>query len=91
MFADDICVFTPVLVGCNVFWILVTTIYAAELEIAFKCNKTIGVLFCPQNYKQPALSNDFLNGVRVQVCDQVKDLRTSQRRQYHQRRVVPPA
>jgi len=37
------------------------------------------------------LSNDFLNGVRVQVCDQVKDLRTSQRRQYHQRRVVPPA
>ena len=47
--------------------------YAAEHEIT-NCNKTIGVLFCPKKYKQPALSNVFLNGVRVQFLDQVKYL-----------------
>ena len=46
--------------------------YAAEHEITFNCNKTIGVLFCPKKYKQPAPSNVFLNGVRVQFFDQVK-------------------
>ena len=46
--------------------------YAAEHEIAFNCNKTSGVGFCPKNYIQPAPSNVFLNGVRVQLCNQVK-------------------
>ena len=48
--------------------------YAAEHEITFNCNKTIGVLFCPKKYKQPAPSNVFLNGVRVQFLDHVKYL-----------------
>ena len=48
--------------------------YAAEHEITFNCNKTIGVLFCPKKYKQPAPSNVFLNDVRVQFFDQVKYL-----------------
>ena len=48
--------------------------YAAEHEITFNCNKTIGVLFCPKKYKQSAPSNVFLNGVRVQFFDQVKYL-----------------
>ena len=48
--------------------------YAAEHEITFNCNKTIGVLFCPKKYKQPAPSNVFLNRVRVQFLDQVKYL-----------------
>ena len=47
--------------------------YAAEHEITFNCNKTIGV-FCPKKYKQPAPSNVFLNGVRVQFFGQVKYL-----------------
>jgi len=47
---------------------------AAEHEITFNCNKTIGVLFYPKKYKQPAPSNVFLNGVRVQFLDQVKHL-----------------
>ena len=51
--------------------------YAAEHEIAFNCNKTIGVLFFLKKYKQPAPSNGFLNGVRVQVSDQVKYLGVS--------------
>jgi len=33
---------------------------------------SIGVLFCPTNYKKPAPSNVFLNGVRVQFSDQEK-------------------
>ena len=48
--------------------------HAAEHEIAFNCNKTIGVLFCPKKYKQPAPSNVFLNSVRVKCFDQVKYL-----------------
>ena len=48
--------------------------YAAEDEIAFNCNKTIGVLLCPKKYKQPAPSNVFLNGLRVQFSNQVKYL-----------------
>jgi len=36
---------------------------AAEHEIAFNCNKTIGVRFCPKNYKQTTPPNVFLNGV----------------------------
>jgi len=42
------------------------------MYITFNCNKTIGVLFCPKKYKQPAPSNVFLNGVRAQFFDQVK-------------------
>jgi len=49
--------------------------YAAEHEITFHYNETIGVLFCPKKYKQPAPSNVFVNGVRVQFFDQVKYLR----------------
>jgi len=48
--------------------------YAAEHEITFNCNKTIGVICCPKKYKQPSPSNVFLNGVRVQFFDQVKYL-----------------
>jgi len=48
--------------------------YAAEHEITFNCDITIGVLFCPKKYKQPAPSNIFLHGVRVQFFDQVKYL-----------------
>jgi len=48
--------------------------HAAEHEIAFNCNKTIRVLFCPKRYKQPAPSNVFLNSVRVKCFDQVKYL-----------------
>jgi len=33
---------------------------------------SIGVHFCPKNYKQPTPSNVFLNGVWVQFCDHVK-------------------
>jgi len=46
--------------------------YAAEHEITFNCNKTIGVFFAV--YKQPVPSNVFLNGVRVQFFDQLKYL-----------------
>ena len=42
--------------------------------IVYNCKKTIGVLFCPKNYKQPAPSNVFLNGVRVQFCGHVNTL-----------------
>ena len=48
--------------------------YAAEHEITFNCNKIIDVVFCPKKYIQPAPSNVFLNGVRVQIFDQVKYL-----------------
>jgi len=48
--------------------------YAAEHKVAFNCNKTFGALFCPQNYKQPAPSNVFLNGEHVEFFDQVKYL-----------------
>ena len=61
-FADDICVFRPVLVGLQCL-LNICGDYAAEHEIIFNCNKTIGVLFCPKKYKQPGPSNVFLNGV----------------------------
>ena len=48
--------------------------YTAEHEIDFGCNKTIGVHFYPKKYRQPAPSNVFLNGVRLQFSDQVKYL-----------------
>ena len=66
MFADDICVFSPSISGLQCF-LNICGDYAAEHEIAFNCNKTIGVIFCPKKYEQPAPSNVFLNGVRVQV------------------------
>ena len=50
----------PVLLDSNLFWICD---YAAEHEIAFTCNKTIGIIFCPKSYEQPAPSNAFLHGV----------------------------
>jgi len=71
MFADDICVFSPSISGLQCL-LNICGDYAAEHEITFNCNKTIGVLFCPKKYKQPAPSNVFLNGVRVQSFDQVK-------------------
>ena len=72
-FADDICVFRPVLVGLQCL-LNICGDYAAEHEIIFNCNKTIGVLFCPKKYKQPAPSNVFLNGVRAQFLNQVNYL-----------------
>jgi len=73
MFADDIYVFSPSINGLQ-YLLNIYGDYAAEHEITFNCNKTIGVLFCPKNYKQPATSNVFLNGLRVQFFDQVKYL-----------------
>jgi len=59
MFADDICVFSPSTNGPQCL-LNICGDYAAEHEITFNCNKTIGVLFCPKKYKQPAPSNVFL-------------------------------
>ena len=73
MFADDICVFSPSINGLQ-YLLNICGDYAPEHEITFNCNKTIGVLFCPKKYKQPAPSNAFLNGVRVKFLDQVKYL-----------------
>jgi len=70
-FADD--VFSPSISGLQCL-LNICGDYAAEHEIIFSCNKTIGVLFCPKQYKQPAPSNVFLNGVRVQFVNQVKYL-----------------
>ena len=72
-FADDICVFSPSISGLQCL-LNICGDYVAEHEIIFNCNKTIGVLFSPKKYKQPAPSNVFLNGVRVQFLDQVKYL-----------------
>jgi len=72
-FADDICVFSPSISGLQCL-LNICGDYAAEHEIIFNCNKRIGVLFCPKKYKQPAPSNVFLNGVRVQFLNQVKYL-----------------
>jgi len=53
IFADDICVFSP-----NISWfqclLNIYGDYAAEHEIVFNCNKTIGVVICPKKSKQPA-------------------------------------
>jgi len=73
MFADDICVFSPSISRLQCL-LNICGDYAAEHDITFNCNKTIGVLFCPKKYKQPGLSNVFLNGVRVQFLDRVKYL-----------------
>jgi len=73
-FADDVCVFSPSISGLQCL-LNICGDYAAEHEIIFlNCNKTIGVLFCPKKYKQPAPSNVCLNGVRVQFLNQVKYL-----------------
>ena len=42
--------------------------------IAFDCKKTVGVLFSPKNYKQPAPLNVFRNGVQMRCFDQAKYL-----------------
>ena len=51
--------------------------YAAENEVTFYCNETIGATFCSKKYKQFAPPNVFLNRVRVQFSDQVKYLGVS--------------
>ena len=53
MFADDVCVFSPSISGPQCL-LNIGGDYAAEHKITFNCNKTIGVLFCPKKYKQPA-------------------------------------
>ena len=70
---NDVCVFSPNITGLQSL-LNICGDCAAEHEITFNCNKTIGLLFCPKKYKQPAPSNVFLNGVRVQFFDQVKYL-----------------
>jgi len=70
-FADNIRVFSPSISGLQCLMNICGD-YAAEHEITFNGNKTIGVLFWPNKYKQPSPSNVFLNGVRVQFFDQVK-------------------
>ena len=65
-FADDICVFSPNISGLQCLLNI--------CEITLNCDKTIGVLFCPKKYKQPAPSNVFLDGVRVQFLNEVKYL-----------------
>ena len=67
-FADEICVFSPSISGLQCL-LNICGDYAAEHEISFNCNKTIGVIFCPKKYKQPAPSNVFLNGARVQFSN----------------------
>jgi len=57
-----ICVFGPS-IGVLPCLLNICGIYAAEHKITFNCNKTIGVLFCPPNYKQPVPLNVFLNGL----------------------------
>jgi len=69
-FADDICVFSPSISGLQCL-LNNCADYAAKHQITFNCNKTIGVLFCPKKYMQPAPSNVFLNGARVQFFDQM--------------------
>ena len=49
LFADDICVFSPSISGLQCL-LNICGDYAAEHEIIFNCNKTIGVLFCPKKY-----------------------------------------
>ena len=44
IFADDICVFSPSISGLQCL-LNICGGYAAEHEITFNCNKTIGVLF----------------------------------------------
>ena len=62
MIADDICVFSPSISELQCL-LNICGGYAAEHEITFNCNKTIGVLICPKKYKQPAPSNVFLKAV----------------------------
>jgi len=64
---DDICVFSPSISGLQCC-LSICGDYAADHEITFNCNKTIGALFCPKKYKQPAPSNVFLNN----QCSAVK-------------------
>jgi len=73
LFADHICVFSPSISELQSL-LNICGDCAAEHEITFNCKKTIGALFCPKKYKQPAPSNAFLNGVRVQFFHQVKYL-----------------
>jgi len=76
-FADDIsCVFDPSISGLQCL-LNISGGYAAVHEITLIGNKTIGVPFCPKKYEQPAPSNVFENGVRVQFSDQVKYLGVS--------------
>ena len=58
MFADDICVFSPSISGLQCL-LNICGDCAAEHEITFNYNETIGVIFCPKKYKQPASSNVF--------------------------------
>jgi len=53
MFSDDICVFSFSVSGLQCL-LNICGDYAAEHEITFNYNKTIGVLFCPKKYKQLA-------------------------------------
>jgi len=46
-FADDICVFSPSIRGLQCL-LNICGVYAAEHEITFNCNKTIGVIFFPK-------------------------------------------
>ena len=55
MFYYDICVFSPSINGLQCL-LNICGDYAAEHEIIFNCNNTIGVIFCPKKYKQPAPS-----------------------------------
>ena len=73
MFADDICESSPSISGLQCL-LSICGDYAAVHEITFNYNKIVGALFCPNTYKQPAPSNVFLNGVRVQFLNQVKYL-----------------
>jgi len=46
MFADDVCLFSAS-VGLQRL-LNICGDYASEHEIAFNCNKTVGVIFCPE-------------------------------------------
>jgi len=63
----------PVLVGGNVFWIFVV-IMLLNTKSFLIVTKQMVFFFAQKKYKQPAPSNVFLNGVRVQFLNQVKYL-----------------
>jgi len=58
-------------VDCNVFWTFVVTMLL-NTKSRLIVTKQVVLVFAPKNYIQPAPSNVFLNGVRVQLCNQVK-------------------
>ena len=54
MFADDICLFSPSLVGLQDFLITCYN-YAQSHKMLFNCSKSFGMLFAPKNFNLSSL------------------------------------